>query len=70
LFNYVPASVQLVEMPIAGTDFCGHTDQTAGNFSLPGNQTVSFTRGIRVAGKEPLLNPDLGMKLSVWYECQ
>jgi len=47
------------------------TDQTAGNFSLPGNQTVGFTRaGIRVAGKEPMLNPDLGLELSVWYERQ
>jgi hypothetical protein len=47
------------------------TGQTAGNFSVPGNQTVGFTRaGIRVAGKGPMLNPDLGMELSVWYEHQ
>jgi hypothetical protein len=47
------------------------TDQTGGTFSLPGNQLVGFTRvGIRVAGKEPMLNPDLGLELSVWYERQ
>jgi hypothetical protein len=42
------------------------TSDTADNFTLPGNQVMAFTRtGIRVAGKEPLLYPDLGMELSV-----
>jgi hypothetical protein len=45
------------------------TSQTAGNFALPADQVVGYTReGIRVAGKEPLLYPDLGLELSVWYE--
>jgi len=36
------------------------TSQTAGNFALPANQITSFTRGgIRLAGKEPVLYPDL-----------
>ena len=47
------------------------TSQTADNFALPANQTVGYTReGIRVAGKEPLLYPDLGLELSVWFERQ
>ena len=46
-------------------------DQTAGNFKLPDNQIIGFTRvGIRMAGKEPLLYPDLGLELSVWFERQ
>jgi hypothetical protein len=45
------------------------TSQTAGNFVLPGNQVELFTReGIRMAGKQPLLYPDLGMELSIWFE--
>ena len=47
------------------------TSETADNFALPANQTVGYTRdGIRVAGKEPLLYPDLGLELSVWFERQ
>jgi hypothetical protein len=47
------------------------TSDTAGNFTLPGNQITAFTRaGIRVAGKEPVLYPDLGLELSVWFERQ
>jgi hypothetical protein len=45
------------------------TSDTAGNFTLPGNQVEGYTReGIRVAGKEPVLYPDLGLELSVWFE--
>ena len=45
------------------------TSDTAGDFTLPGNQITAFTRaGIRVAGKEPVLYPDLGLELSVWFE--
>jgi hypothetical protein len=47
------------------------TSETAGNFQVPDNQIVGFTRaGIRVAGKQPLLRPELGLELSVWYEHQ
>jgi hypothetical protein len=45
------------------------TSDTADNFALPANQVVGYTReGIRVAGKEPVLYPDLGLELSVWFE--
>jgi len=38
---------------------------------LPEGQNDLFTRvGLRLAGKEPVLNPNLGMELSVWYERQ
>jgi hypothetical protein len=44
-------------------------NQTAHSFVLPDNQVDLFTRvGLRLAGKQPLLFPDLGMELSVWYE--
>jgi hypothetical protein len=47
------------------------TSDTAGNFTLPGNQIMGYTRaGIRVAGKEPVLHPDLGLELSAWFERQ
>jgi hypothetical protein len=47
------------------------TSKTADNFALPANQIVGYTRGgIRVAGKEPVLYPDLGLELSVWFERQ
>ena len=47
------------------------TSETADNFALPSNQTVGYTReGIRIAGKEPLLYPDLGLELSFWFERQ
>jgi hypothetical protein len=47
------------------------TSDTANNFTLPGNQVEAYTRaGIRVAGKEPMLYPDLGLELSVWFERQ
>jgi hypothetical protein len=46
-------------------------NQTAATFDLPQNQFDMFTRvGFRLAGKEPVLDPDLGMELSVWYEHQ
>ena len=47
------------------------TSETADDFTLPRNQIMGYTReGIRVAGKEPLLYPDLGLELSVWFERQ
>ncbi len=49
----------------------GNDNDTAANFKLPQNQTTIFTRvGLRLAGKQPILYPDLGMELSVWYERQ
>jgi len=46
-------------------------DQTAGTFVLPQDQFDFFTRvGLRLAGREPLLYPELGMELSAWYERQ
>jgi hypothetical protein len=46
-------------------------DQTTAGFALPQNQVDAFTRaGLRLAGKEPVLYPDLGMELSVWFERQ
>jgi hypothetical protein len=45
------------------------TSETADDFSLPGNQIAGYTRaGIRVAGKEPVLYPDLGLELSAWFQ--
>ena len=47
------------------------TSDTAANFDLPGNQLTAYTlTGIRMAGKEPNLYPDLGLELSVWFERQ
>ena len=44
-------------------------DNTASSFAIPGNQTSLFSRvGVRVAGTQPVLYPDLGLELSVWYE--
>jgi hypothetical protein len=44
---------------------------TADSFNLPANQDDAFTRfGLRLAGKQPILYPALGMELSVWYERQ
>jgi hypothetical protein len=47
------------------------TDDTAANFRVPDECINTFIRaGFRLAGKEPLLYPDLAMELSVWYERQ
>jgi hypothetical protein len=46
-------------------------DDTDPNFGLPEDQTTMFVRtGVRVAGKEPILYPALGLELSVWFERQ
>ena len=48
-----------------------NADQTVGAFTLPQDQVTAFTRaGLRLAGKEPILYPDLGLELSVWFERQ
>lgn len=52
------------------TFFDGNSD-TAGNFTVPEDRITGFVRtGVRVAGKEPILMPDLGLELSAWYERQ
>jgi hypothetical protein len=45
--------------------------QTAANFKLPGKQPDAFTQvGLRLAGIEPTLNPDLALELSAWFQRQ
>jgi len=47
----------------------GRTGETADDFEPPENRESAFVRaGLRFAGKEPLLYPDLGMEVSVWYQ--
>jgi len=56
-----------------GFRFSAYTDRpkTADDFVLPDNRFTTYTRvGLRLAGKEPLLYPDLAMELSVWGEQQ
>jgi hypothetical protein len=44
-------------------------NQTAGNFVLPRDQLSMFTRvGLRFAGNEPVLYPELGLEVSLWFE--
>jgi hypothetical protein len=51
--------------------FYHDADDTAATFTLPPDRTTPFTLiGLRLAGKEPLLYPELGMELSVWFERQ
>ena len=46
-------------------------DRTPDTFELPRDQVNLFTRaGLRLAGKEPVLIPNLGLELSVWFERQ
>jgi len=45
--------------------------KTDDDFELPEDRVNLYTRaGLRLAGKEPTLYPDLAMELSVWYEKQ
>lgn len=47
------------------------TDDTDPAFVLPEDRPTVYVRGgLRVAGKEPVLYPDLGLELSIWYERQ
>ena len=47
------------------------TSHTSPAFTLPENRVTGFIRtGLRFAGKEPVLYPDLGLELSVWFERQ
>lgn len=49
----------------------GDNDKTAANFETPDDRITGYTRGgLRLAGKEPILYPDLGLELSAWYERQ
>jgi hypothetical protein len=45
------------------------TRETADEFILPNNRPMPFVRaGVRLAGKEPILYPDLGLEVSAWVE--
>jgi hypothetical protein len=45
------------------------TPQTASNFKLPAGQTNAYTTvGLRLAGIQPTLFPDLALELSAWFE--
>lgn len=47
------------------------TDETSPLFRVPDDRVNTFVRaGLRLAGKEPLLYPDLALEFSVWYERQ
>lgn len=47
------------------------TDRTDDQFTLPDNRLNTFARaGLRFAGKEPMLYPDLAMEVSIWFERQ
>ena len=47
------------------------TSKTEDGFKLPDDRVTTFTRaGLRFAGKEPMLYPDLAMEVSVWFERQ
>jgi hypothetical protein len=45
--------------------------KTDDNFTPPANLNIPFVRaGFRLAGKEPVLYPELGLELSVWFQRQ
>jgi len=47
------------------------TSHTADDFELPDPRVTLFTRvGMRIAGREPNLYPDLGLEFSLWFERQ
>jgi hypothetical protein len=47
------------------------TRDTSSTFTLPENRATGFFRtGLRFGGKEPVLYPDLGLEVSVWFERQ
>jgi hypothetical protein len=47
------------------------TSRTDDDFELPEDRFTAYTRaGVRLAGIEPILFPDLAMELSAWYERQ
>jgi len=47
------------------------THKTDDQFELPDAFVTTFTRvGLRFAGKEPMLYPDLAMEVSIWFERQ
>ncbi len=47
------------------------TSDTSDQFELPDARPMPFVRGgLRLAGKQPLLYPDLGLEVSVWAERQ
>lgn len=47
------------------------TPQTSSDFRLPEAQLDAYTiTGLRFAGNQPMLYPDLGLELSAWFERQ
>lgn len=47
------------------------TSDTSDQFELPDGRPMPYVRGgLRLAGKQPLLYPDLGLEVSVWAERQ
>jgi hypothetical protein len=45
------------------------TADTSSKFTLPDDRTTGFLRtGLRFGGKEPVLYPDLGLEVSVWFQ--
>lgn len=47
------------------------TSDTADDFELPDGRPMPYVRaGLRLGGKQPILYPDLGLEVSVWYERQ
>jgi len=47
------------------------TGDTDPNFTIPQDLTTFNVRtGLRLGGMEPLMNPDVAMELSIWYEGQ
>lgn len=47
------------------------TSKTEDGFKLPDDRVTTFARaGLRFAGKEPMLYPDLAMEVSIWFERQ
>jgi hypothetical protein len=56
-----------------GIRYSGYTGtrDTANDFELPDARPMTFARGgLRLAGKEPVLYPDLGLEVSAWVERQ
>ena len=46
-----------------------HNGDTYNYFKVPNDGATAFVRGgLRFAGKEPVLYPDLGLEVSVWFE--
>lgn len=65
--------VPLSAVARGGIRYSGYagTSDTANDFELPDARPMTFARGgLRLAGKEPVLYPDLGLEVSAWIERQ